>query len=292
MVDPSPAELEDIKLAAVKLWNLDENRLKPGVDYAINLQSGKSMWTKGDAASEKLFKGVKKEVWAKPTFIIFYNLLDNYERETGVSEVETAQEKKEISDFLDACLRTKVMQYAHKYCAKRGVAPADVAGFKKALQQMWFSFYRRDGAGNDSCGFEHVFVGESKGEAITGFHNWIQFYIEEGRGHVDYLGYVRPKHGRDDADDEDRLISVQFAWKGEEKNVSTFFVGTSPEFELALYTMCFLCSEEEKTFLEIGPYDLNIVCYRIRSKYGDKVATAYPDLIGEDPSNELANLTL
>jgi poly(U)-specific endoribonuclease len=47
--------------------------------------------------------------------------------------------------------------------------------------------------------------------------------------------------------------------------------GTSPEFELALYTMCFLCSEEEKTFLEIGPYDLNIVCYRIRSKYGDKV---------------------
>jgi hypothetical protein len=52
-----------------------------------------------------------------------------------------------------------------------------------------------------------------------------QFYIEEGRGHVDYLGYVRPKYGRDAADDEDRLISVQFAWKGEEKNVSTFFVG-------------------------------------------------------------------
>lgn len=39
---------------------------------------------------------------------------------------------------------------------------------------MWFSYYRRDGGGNDSCGFEHVFVGESKGESITGFHNWIQ----------------------------------------------------------------------------------------------------------------------
>lgn len=37
----------------------------------------------------------------------FYNLLDNYERETGVSESETAQEKKEVNDFLDACLRTK-----------------------------------------------------------------------------------------------------------------------------------------------------------------------------------------
>ncbi len=56
-------------------------------------------------------------------------------------------------------------------------------------------------------------------------HECTQFYIEEGRKHVDYLGYVRPRHGRDDADDEDRLISVQFSWKGEEKNVSTFFVG-------------------------------------------------------------------
>ncbi len=48
----------------------------------------------------------------------------------------------------------------------------------------------------------------------------LQFYIEEGRGHVDYLGYVRPKAARDDTDDADRLVSVQFAWKGEEKNVS------------------------------------------------------------------------
>lgn len=48
----------------------------------------------------------------------------------------------------------------------------------------------------------------------------LQFYIEEGRGHVDYLGYVRPKAARDNTDDHDRLVSVQFAWGGEEKNVS------------------------------------------------------------------------
>ncbi|KAG2486791.1 hypothetical protein HYH03_014590 [Edaphochlamys debaryana] len=288
--NPTTEELQSLVLAARKLWELDTNRLKAGVDYAINLQDGKSMWQKGDAAAEKLFKGVKKEVWQRPTFLIFYNLLDNYERETGTVEQDTAQEKKEVSDFLDACLATPVMQYCQLYCEERGVGPKTLAEFKRALYQMWFSYYRRDGAGNDSCGFEHVFVGESKGDSITGFHNWVQFYIEEARGHVDYLGYVRPKAGRDASDDEDRLISVQFAWKGEEKNVSTFFVGTSPEFELALYTMCFLCSEEEKTYLEVGPYDLNIVCYRIRSKYGDKVATAYPDLIGEDPTNDLANM--
>lgn len=40
---------------------------------------------------------------------------------------------------------------------------------------------------------------------------------------------------------------------------------------MALYTMCFLCGEGTKTFLEIGPYDFNIVAYRINSKGGDKV---------------------
>ena len=47
--------------------------------------------------------------------------------------------------------------------------------------------------------------------------------------------------------------------------------GTSPEFELALYTTFFLCGEE-KNFIELGRYDLDIVCYRISSKYGDKVS--------------------
>ena len=42
----------------------------------------------------------------------------------------------------------------------------------------------------DSCGFEHVFVGETKsGTEIIGFHNWIQFYLQEKNSHLDYKGY-------------------------------------------------------------------------------------------------------
>ena len=129
MTTPTHDELESLSAAANKLWSLDENRLDPNEDYAINLQvcalgptllvpsltgcdhtpppiepermmmtahgfaspitlfvascvawpscsgtarpqRGKSMWQKGDAASEKLFKGVKKEVWTKPTFLM------------------------------------------------------------------------------------------------------------------------------------------------------------------------------------------------------------------------------
>lgn len=42
----------------------------------------------------------------------------------------------------------------------------------------------------DSSGFEHVFVGETRNKAeVIGFHNWIQFYLQEKRGFVDYKGF-------------------------------------------------------------------------------------------------------
>ena len=42
----------------------------------------------------------------------------------------------------------------------------------------------------DSCGFEHVFVGETKyGQEVMGLHNWVQFYLQEKHDHVDYKGY-------------------------------------------------------------------------------------------------------
>ena len=45
-------------------------------------------------------------------------------------------------------------------------------------------------------------------------------------------------------DQTDRMISLQFDWGRERKEVSSIFVGTSPEFELALYTLCFVAGAE------------------------------------------------
>ena len=106
------------------------------------------------------------------------------------------------------------------------------------------------------------------------------------KGNVDYQGFILPRRragsDEDEPDGDERLISIQFAWGGdgdeetETKLVSSMFVGTSPEFEFALYTMCFF-SEQDETELELGEYDVKIVCHRIRSKYGDKIASAYPE---------------
>jgi len=41
----------------------------------------------------------------------------------------------------------------------------------------------------DSSGFEHVFVGEKKSDKINGFHSWVQMYLLQKSGNLDYLGY-------------------------------------------------------------------------------------------------------
>lgn len=36
-----------------------------------------------------------------------------------------------------------------------------------------------------------MFVGEGREDAFIGLHNWIQFYLQEKTGNIDYHGYFR-----------------------------------------------------------------------------------------------------
>ena len=60
-------------------------------------------------------------------------------------------------------------------------------------------------------------------------------------------------------DDQDQILGIQFTWKGQKKPVTTLMVGTSPEFELALYTLCFAAGQE-RNHVTIDRYDLLIRC--------------------------------
>jgi len=238
-----------LEAAVQHLWNLDANRLDPHEDYVINVQSGKKPYWKEDAAEDPLFTSVDRNVWKRPTYRAFHALLDNYSAEVGVEETVSNTERREISDFLNAILQTAPMQFCHQYCHAKDPdnIPSDLSGFKALLHKVWFEMYRRSRGGRlDSSGFEHVFIGEARDGDVTGFHNWIQFYLEEQRGKLDYRGYLKPK-SKGDAhhNSNDHLLTLQFNWAGVEKFAGTFFVGVSPEFEMALYSMCFLIGEEE-----------------------------------------------
>eukprot|EP00946_MAST-07B_sp_MAST-7B-sp1_P004355 g4355.t1 len=287
-VAPTATELQDIAEACDALWDLDEEyRFVPGRDYHIDLQ--RTTGGGRDAAPDNLFSWID-EAKLKNTrvFATFLALLDNYEFEPGKAERENTNEKREISDFLDACLETPCLNYVYKWlCSNRQFSGDYKTAFKRKLQTLWFEGYSRQSRNrrsDDSSAFEHVFVGEHKRDrrtgavSVIGMHNWLAFYTFEQDRSWNYFGFKRPRgrRGRNSRDFEsEQVLTLVFEWHGELKPVSTCFMGTSPSFEVALYTLAFLCDGGgEKTIpAELGPYRVGIQCYTYK---GNKIGSCHP----------------
>jgi len=270
-----PSNMTEVSIsdAAQYLWDLDVNRLTPNEDYNINVQSGKKAYWNEDNAEDPLFASVETSAFRRPTYKSFIALLDNYTAQTGQRETVTYAEKKENWAFLRAIMESGPMQFCHKYCIANGNdVPEDPNEFIKLLNRIWFDLYRRAGSGQDSSGFEHVFAGELKNGKVSGFHNWVYYYLEEKKGNIDYRGYIYPKsYSEATTNSNDHVLTIQFEWNGVLKNVGTSFIGVSPEFEMALYTMCFLAGEQENTIeLDTGTdcFKLNCKIYSMSGKIG------------------------
>ncbi|PUZ48254.1 hypothetical protein GQ55_7G230700 [Panicum hallii var. hallii] len=276
-VESTREELNSLSKACSRLWELDMNRLVPGKDYRIDCGEGKKVYQKGDMASESLFSWLGDDVLRKPTYSRFCALLDNYNPHQGYKEVVTQQDKHEEVAFIEEIARTAPIKYLHRYLVQKGEVSQDYEDFKRMLASLWFDLYGRGGNSNCSSAFEHVFVGEIKGRGqgeneVSGFHNWIQFYLEEAKGNVDYQGYIFPRRRGESPDSETQLLTVQFEWHGVLKSVSSTLIGVSPEFEVALYTLCFFVGGEDNR-VDIGPYTVNIKCYRLGK---NKIGSAFP----------------
>ncbi|KAJ8768352.1 hypothetical protein K2173_021505 [Erythroxylum novogranatense] len=269
----SKEELQDLSKACNRLWELDVNRLLPGKDYEIDVGEGKKVYCKEDVAKGNLFSWVSEDVFRKPTFSRFCSLLDNYNPNEGYKEVVTSKERDEQVAFVEEISRSSPVKYLHNYLISKGIVSEDKQDFKRILTSLWFDLYSRGGTSRSSSAFEHVFVGEIKqgGEEVSGFHNWLQFYLEEAKGTVNYQGYIFPRRRGEIPDTETQLLTIQLEWNGVLKSVSSTLIGVSPEFELALYTLCFFVGGEDN-YVELGPYSVNIKCYRFR----DKIGSAFP----------------
>ncbi|WCJ20749.1 Uridylate-specific endoribonuclease [Euphorbia peplus] len=271
---PSKEELADLSQACNKLWELDTNRLVPGKDYDIDCGEGKKVYQKDDMAQGSLFRWVDDDVLRRPTIARFCSLLDNYNPNEGYKEAVTSEEKQEQSAFIEEISRTAPIKYVHKYLASKGIVSNDYQDFKRILTSLWFDLYGRGGTSSSSSAFEHVFVGEVKQQGeqqVSGFHNWLQFFLEESKGRVDYQGYIFPRRRGQIPESETQLLTVQFEWNGVLKSVSSMLIGVSPEFEVALYTLCFYVGREDNN-VEFGPYSVNIKCYR----FGDRMGSVFP----------------
>ncbi|KAG7262691.1 hypothetical protein CRUP_026055 [Coryphaenoides rupestris] len=264
---------------AQALWDSDTNRLQPGKDYRISLQgkAGKvalnddnndnnDISDDNDAAGFPLFTFVDESIFQKETFKAFISLLDNYVSDTGEPEIVTPEEEAENHKFLDSIIRSATMKIAHKHLVEKNLSPESDTEFKKQLYRIW----------PDSSGFEHVFVGETRrGRTVIGFHNWIQLYLQEKLGHIDYKGYSVDANSPQ-PDENKHIMALQFSWKNGIKPKGSIFMGVSPEFEFALYTLCFLSSPNEHVKVQFSLYDVEIVCHHYNQKH---IGTTYPMLV-------------
>uniref|UniRef100_A0A8C6SJP9 Uridylate-specific endoribonuclease n=1 Tax=Neogobius melanostomus TaxID=47308 RepID=A0A8C6SJP9_9GOBI len=281
-----PALNQELSTFFNELWRLDTNRMSPGVDYTLSVQGRAGFVNPGsqvvtDHAALPLFTSVNETKLRSITTVSrLITLLDNYERSTGVAEQVTTEELLEISQFLDAVMQTPVMKRAHQYLVSKRLSNSDVRQFKDQLKLIWFQLYRRQRNSRlDSCGFEHVFVGETRsGNELIGFHNWIQFYLQEKNRHLDYKGFQAGYH--DLPDQDDHVLKLQFTWHGVVKPVASAFIGTSPEFDMALYTVIFLLNTERSTnvLVNIDQCQVELVVVR----HGRSLETAYPKLLSSN----------
>ncbi|KAG6922556.1 endonuclease, polyU-specific [Chelydra serpentina] len=154
---------------------------------------------------------------------------------TGRGEAFSAEQLKEQGNFLQEVMKTELMKKLYNFLHKKKRYSTQEE-FVSDLKEMWFGLYSRGKDEGDSSGFEHVFAGEVKKGKVSGFHNWIRFYLLEKQGLVDYHShnYDGPWASYPD------VLGMQFSWDGYFKEVGSAFIGCSPEFEFGLYTLCFI----------------------------------------------------
>ncbi|XP_072169912.1 uridylate-specific endoribonuclease-like [Diadema setosum] len=255
----SRSELSEL---AQELWDNDANRLSSS-QYEINLQTKLSNYgEKVDRSSSNFFTSVN--TWRLGgTFDAFQDLLDNYVLKTGTAESVSSAEGREMEAFLDDIMATTVMQRTYSLLQAKGYF-SSLEGFRDFVNNVWFTLYSRSSNRLDSSAFEHTFVGEVKNSAVSGFHNWLQFYYLEQDGRLNYYGYVREANPNQ--------ILLQFSVDGYVKTLSSIMLGVSPEFELALYSVCFVSQPNSLCRFDLEGNEVQIQTYDYTGGY---IGSAY-----------------
>lgn len=261
-----------------QIYALDINKASDG-DIRLNLQSpvtNSETGAKVDLASNRLYAYVNEAaIFSKPTFAKLIALLDNYHRMTGTPENFTPQQLGEQDAFIKEVMHTPIMEHLYSVFHSKKLYNSQVE-LEEDLKKMWFGLYRRYNDILDSSGFEHVFSGEVKRGKVSGFHNWVRFYLAEKNNELNYYSYNYNGPWVNYPD----VLAMQFNWNGYYKQVGSGFIGSSPEFDFAIYTLCFIARPNKGCKLSLGGNVMNIQSYTwTKSTYGNGkkyIASVFP----------------
>uniref|UniRef100_A0AC35UHW8 Endoribonuclease n=1 Tax=Rhabditophanes sp. KR3021 TaxID=114890 RepID=A0AC35UHW8_9BILA len=255
-----------------KLRELDNNKAEPG-QISLNYQGHTTTRDVFDNAKLPLFKNVNQNLLRRKSYASLIKLMDNYEADVASVETSTPEEEREISEFLLNVFKSPLSNYLYEFLQRKNHPYAvDKKTYAKWMRQLWFGTYSRArGVQNSSSGFEHVFIGEIKNEVI-GMHNWLRFYILEKNSTMDkfdYKGFLVKRFNL--------LAAVKYSWLSQYKKSGSFLIGSSPEFDFSLYTLCFLSRRGMSTCnIEIDNCPLSITSYDMIQNGKVFIGTMFP----------------
>ena len=266
-----------------------------------------------DLARKPLFHRVDENKLNNiPSYVSLIKLLDNYRFDNQQSEIVTKLEKNEIDKFIDDILMTEPIKIAQDYIYNHLKFSDGKADFRSHLKSIWFGFYSNyfgNVSVKDTSGFEHVFIGEGKygydkkiaskvlGE-ISGYHSWVKFYLDEKQQQANYLGHNYNLQGNIGVNNP-YVVTLQMLWQDNKtknnpaskafKKKGCFFIGISPECEIAMGTVAYHESlanynfkqEKRRTTINGAVYDLAL--YRNTKQDGSRgnyIRSFYPIYLG------------
>jgi len=240
---------EDVELTEffTRLWNNDQGKASPGIvggpaaDIRVDIGGKTDAGSNRDEAPRKLFEYVNEaKLFSHPTTAALLRLHDDYKARASVPEDQEHNrvELAEINDFLVKVINTPTMQRTNAFLRSVGLLENQTRSWKGLLRHIWFDLYSRHRGVLGSSGFEHVFLGEIDDGKVKGVHNWIWLYKMEKNGAIDYQGYLSAPTSNP------VLLSNRFNWDFENhayrKPKTSFVLGSTPEFDMALFTVCLL----------------------------------------------------
>lgn len=254
------------------LFTKDNN--SPSKFVTINYQKQTSSFVNTDEAPNPFLTVDETKIYAIPTIEKMHALFNNYELDTMTNEHVTPLEKKEENDFVDALLATNVMRQAMLFLQKKGIVTADPKTHHELLKTIWFTLYSRGNGKIGSSGFEHVFLNEVSNGTMIGLHNWLYVYDMEKAGRIDYKGWNKKM----ELGTKGEIAKVRLTFDNLQKPSNSLFVGTSPELEIALYTVCFQVRPDKECPLAINgkPFTIKTFTFRYRGK--NLIGGAWPNI--------------
>ena len=306
-----------------QIWNSDRHKflvsprdkhgawLDPDADILLDEQVKAFGRSDLDLARKPLFYHVKHAKFeASSTYLSLINLLDNYRFDNQKSEIVTRAEQAEIDRFINDIYQTPPLELAYSYLTRQLKVNLTPATFKTELKRLWFSLYTNyfgELPIHDSSAFEHIFVGEGKYDrsvpnkiygAVSGYHSWIKFYLDEQQHKANYLGHNYTVEGNLGMENP-YVATVQMRWQDREqlsqkpielfKKRGCFFVGTSPECEIAMGTVAYYESlanykfKDEKRPITINGANYDLALYRntkADNSRGEYIRSFYPIYLG------------